>query len=440
MPTAVLINGGDEALTRRASSEREWAGAAIWSLLAAVAARGANLAAIVICARILPQTEFGQVAAVLSTAGVFAPIAGLGLAMTATKFLAEFRDTAPARAGRVLTLALGAALVTGLAMTAVFRWTVPWLAASGWGAAEVEGPLLAASPMIVLGVLESVAMGALAGLGAFARLAVAGAWSGAASIPLVAWMAREGGAAGAVTALTLAAAISCLVHGYYLRAECRRQGIGLAGRGALAEAKLLARFSLPAYLSGLAMAPVVWLGNSILVHTPAGFADLALFSAADRYRSLLVFVPLAVSRTAIPALTRLRARGDASGFAHALRWNLLVALAAVSVPALLCAVLAPAAMNAFGDSFRRGWPVLAVLALSAVPTVMNTQLGAALLADGRAWARAAADVVLAVAFVLMALWVVPGGGAVALAAVYGVAYTIACIMLAILVWRRPDAE
>ena len=304
----------------------------------------------------------------------------------------------------------------------------------------MEGPLLAASGMIAFGVFESVAMGALAGLGAFSRLAGAGALSGAASIPLVAWMARDGGAAGALKALTLAMAVSCLVHGYYLLAECRRQEIRVAWRGALGEAKLLASFSLPAYLSGLAMAPVAWLGNAMLVHTPAGFSELALFSAADRYRSLLVFVPLAVSRTAVPALARLRAHGDTSGYAHALRWNLMVAGAAVAVPAVLCALLAVPAMNAFGDSFRAGGPILAVLAISAVPNVMNTQLGSALLANGRAWARASADVVLALVFVLAGWWAVPRGGAMALAGVYAFSYAIACIVLALMLRRPRHAE
>jgi O-antigen/teichoic acid export membrane protein len=86
-------------------------------------------------------------------------------------------------------------------------------------------------------------------------------------------------------------------------------------------------------------------------------------------------------------------------------------------------------MSWFGSTFAQGWPVLAILALSAVPTVLNTQLGAALLSDGRAWARSGTDVVLAAVFLLSAWWMVPMWKAAGLAAAFALAYTSACITL-----------
>ena len=107
--------------------------------------------------------------------------------------------------------------------------------------------------------------------------------------------------------------------------------------------------------------------------------------------------------------------------------------------ALLCSLFAPRLMVLFGESFRVGWPVLAILAISAVPTVLNTQLGAALLSEGRAWARTAVDALLAVAF-LSAAWVaVPRWNAVGLAGAFLFAYSGASIALWISLRRKVTA-
>jgi O-antigen/teichoic acid export membrane protein len=405
-------------------------------LAAAVVARGSNVVTLVACARLLPQSEFGQVAVIQSTVGMFAPIAGLGLAMTCTKFIAEYRDTDPARAGRVLGLSLATAAMAGATMTAVLIVLAPWIARQGLSSPDLARQLVAASGMLVLGVIESAQGGALTGLAAFSRLARVGAWSGAVSIPVVAGLTMRYGVQGAIGGMTVSLAISCLINAVALRAACRAHGIRATVRGSASERNLLFHFSLPSYLSGLLVAPVAWLANALLVQGANGFSQMALFSAADRFRYLLIFVPLAVSRVAVPALSRLYAAGDAQGYHRTLRWNLTVTALATAIPVLLCVAAAGPLMSLFGPMFRPGWRVLAVLALSAIPTVLNTQLGAALLSEGRAWQRAIADAVLAVGFLGLAWWAVPRWGAMGLSAAFTLAYSAACLLLFYFIWQN----
>ncbi|MBY0508267.1 MAG: oligosaccharide flippase family protein [Bryobacteraceae bacterium] len=420
------------------AAQRALAGTAAWSFLAAAIGRGSNLAAVVICARVLSQEEFGQVALIQSTVGMFGPLAGLGLATTTTKFLAEYRDTDPARAGRILALSLAAAGAAGLLLTGVLILLAPALATYGFAASNLSSQLIQASGLLAFGVFEAVQTGVLTGLEAFPRLARLSVWNGLLSIPSVSFLAYFYGASGAIAGLTLAVILSCLLNAVVLRAECRKWGIRPTFTGANAERGMLFAFSLPSYLSGIIVAPVTWLSSSWLVHQPGGFAEMALFSAADRFRFLLIFLPLAVSRIAVPALSRSRATGDQDGYQNVFRWNLAFGLLATLPAALVCLVLSQPLMALFGEAFRRGWPVLAILALSAIPTVMNTQLGAALLSNGHAWARASADVVLAVVFLGSAWFFVPLWQATGLALSFAISYSTACLMLAIFL-RRPHA-
>lgn len=392
-------------------------------MLAAVVSRAANLVALIVCARLLSQAEFGQVGIIQSTVGMFAPVASLGLAMTSTKFLAEYRDSNPARAGRILSLSLLTAVLAGSLLTAGLVFAAPGIARHGLSTPGLAGQLRAASGLLVFGVIESAVMGALAGLSAFSAIARAGAISGLASIPLIALAAWTYGATGAIWGLTAAVFLSCLLNGLELWGQCRRFAILPSMKGLKAETEILFHFSLPSYLSGLVVAPVVWIGSALLVRAPEGLAQMGLFTAADRYRYILIFVPLAVSRIAVPALSRLHAAGDAAGYRQTLRWNLVVSMSMTVLPVLVCVAAAAPLIALFGPAFRPGWPVLALLAFSAVPTVLNTQLGAALLSEGRAWERAAVDAVLAATLLAVAWWAVPRWGAAGLAASLAAAYT-----------------
>lgn len=411
-----------------------------WSFAAAFIARAANLAALMICARVLSQEHFGQVAILQSTVGMFGPIAGLGLSITTTKFLAELRDTDRERAGRILALSFTAAVLAGGLMTIGLILLAPQLAAKGLGSAALTVPLIQASGLLLLGVIDSVQTGALAGLEGFSRIAKVSAWNGVLSIPVVTLLARNYGASGAIAGMSVALAWGCVLNAIVLRGECRARGIRWSFRGWGSERKVLLMFSLPAYISGIVVAPITWMTSALLVRHGGGLAEMALFSAADRFRFLLVFVPISVSRIVVPTLSRLLSAGDAAGYRSALRWSVGFGLLSTVPPALICMALARPLMASFGQAFAAGWPVLAILALSAIPTVMNTQLGAALMSDNRAWARTGTDALLAVTFFVCAWWLIPTWKAAGLATAFAIAYTAASVTLLICLRYEPNRK
>ena len=417
------------ALLRLWKEQRGMVTVAGWSFLAAVVARGSNLAALAICARVLGQIEFGQVAAIQSTVGMFAPLASLGLALTTTKFVAEYRDRAPERAGRIIALSLAAGAIAGSLMTAALIVLAPVLAAIGFANPELKKQLIESSGLLLFGVVEAVQSGALTGLEAYSRIAKLSAWGGLLSVPVTALLTAKYGTSGAIAGLTVAVLTNCILNGLMLRAECHRRNIDITLAGCASEKSVLFSFSLPAYVSGIVVAPVSWLSTIFLVQQPNGFAEMALFSAADRFRFLLIFIPMAVSRIAMPALSRHRAESNQMAYRSAFRWNLGFSLLATVPAAILCALFSRQLLDIFGKSFEAGWPVLAVLAISAIPTVLNTQLGAALLSNGRAWARTGIDILLAVTFLGASWFAVPRWNALGLAGSFLFAYSLASLTI-----------
>jgi len=433
---AALDNGRiSRALGSGDKPRAEFLTSAWWSLAAAVVGRGANMIAMVICARVLAQARFGEFAIIQSTVSMFGPLAGLGLGMTTTKYLAEHRMKDPERAGRILGLSLITATLAGLLMTISLILLAPVLAARSLGAPKLAASLVAGSGLLFLSVLEAVQTGALTGLEAFSRIAALSVWNALLSIPITAFLVYRYGVNGAIAGMTVAVGLNCLLNGVVLRQECRRLGLRTNFFGSFSEWRILLTFSLPSYLSGIIIAPVTWAANALLVHQYEGYSQMALFSAADRWRFFLVFVPGAVSRIAVPQFSRFRAAGDRSGYRKVFRLNLLFGTVVTAVPAMVCAVLATPLMAMYGRSFRQGAGVLAILALSAIPTILNTQLGFVLLSANRAWMRSAIDFVLAGLFLGLAWWAVPRWEATGLASSLAAAYSIASLILFLCVRR-----
>jgi O-antigen/teichoic acid export membrane protein len=417
----VLANGNQ--------SRAQFLTSAWWSFAAAVVARGANVVVLMICARALAQIRFGELAIIQSTVGMFGPLAGLGLGMTTTKYLAEYRLKDPAKAGRILGLSLVTATLSGLLMTVSLILLAPVLAAKSLGSPQLAGSLIVGSGLLFLGVLEAVQTGALTGLEAFYRIAALSVWNGVLSLPLTAFLVYRYGINGAIAGMTMSLALTCLLNAIVLRQECRRLGLRTNLTRCYSEWPILVAFSLPSYLSGIIVAPTSWAANALLVNQREGYSQMALFSAADRFRFLLIFVPLAVSRISVPQFSRLRSEGNHHGYRKLFRLNLLFGVLITAVPAIVCAGLSTPLMAMYGSSFRQGAQVLAILALSAIPTILNTQLGFVLLSANRAWMRTSVDIVLAGLFLGIAWWAVPHWGASGLAWAFAVAYSIASVIL-----------
>ena len=90
---------------------------AFWSVAGAVVSRGFLLVASIFCARFLGKEGFGALGMIQSTVGMFGVFAGLGLGMTATKYVSELRRRDPERAGRILALSDAVAFVSGSVIT-----------------------------------------------------------------------------------------------------------------------------------------------------------------------------------------------------------------------------------------------------------------------------------------------------------------------------------
>jgi len=253
------------------------------------------------------------------------------------------------------------------------------------GAFVAAMPAMAPGAVYVLFItLNGYQAGALSGFERFRVMAQIGAVYGLANILLSWWFALRWGLTGAVLSQGVGVVILWMLYQLALRHECRAAGITVRYRTAWRERAVLFAFSAPAAACGMVASIAVWWCNTILVAN-AGYAELAIFSAAGSMRSMILFLPALVARVAAPVMNRLATDGDYAGFRRTF-WTTVALNGGTAL--ILSATLALAGkqiLGLFGKDFAGSTLLILPLLGSVVLEVVAVNLFQALFAAGRLW-------------------------------------------------------
>jgi O-antigen/teichoic acid export membrane protein len=372
-----------ERLERSPLGERLARGA-FWSVAGGVVSRGLSLVAWIVVARLLKQEAFGEIGMIQSTVGIFGVFAGVGMGITATKHVAEYRLRDPERAGRLITLSNQIAWVASVAV-AVGLWVLaPWLAEQTLARPSLASALRIASGLLFLGGIQGAQTGALAGLEAFRTIARLNLFTGLISFLLLSLGTWWGGIAGTLWALNATTAIGCLLNHAALRQEMNRAGLPRGRAWGRQDLPVLWKFTLPSALGALMGAAVHWVCCSLLVRLPSGYGEMGAFNGANQWFIALLFLPTLLGQSVLPLMA------EQLGLAQHHQGRRLLGLsikinALVVIPVVLISLLSPWIMALFGHTFRSEWPTLVVVLLTAALLAIQTPVGQIITASGRVW-------------------------------------------------------
>ena len=138
-----------------------------WNLLSAIASQGFPLIATIIAARLLGTFGYGQLGMINSSVILFSTFAGLGLGITATKYIAQYHNSDPERTGRIMGLTNLFGIISGLVMFVILFTIAPWLASNTLASPDLAPILRIASLLLIFNTMVGIQAGSLAGFGAF---------------------------------------------------------------------------------------------------------------------------------------------------------------------------------------------------------------------------------------------------------------------------------
>jgi len=387
-----------------------------WSTAGAVGWRSLSLLASIIMARVLGRSVFGELGIVQSTTNLFMTFAELGIGLTATKYVAEFRKKDPARTGRIIAMTTVVAVVSGTVVGSIMVATSAW-SARLLGAPHLQSIIAISALVLFLIVVNESQNGILSGFEAFKRRSTVQALSGVASFPISVLGVYYFGLVGAVYGLIASQVVVLLLNYRAVRQEISSAGVSVRWREARMELGTLASFSLPTLAAGAVYVPSMWIANTILVTTPGGFAEMGLFNAADRWRTLILFLPSLLGSVTLPMLASHRGEAASQKYHHLLWTNIKLSTLASCAVATPIALLAPWLMASFGPGFRDGTWVLITLCTTAVMFSPYWIIGQSLVSRGHVWTMFLFNLGWAVTL-LASAWLLRGQGATGLALAY----------------------
>jgi O-antigen/teichoic acid export membrane protein len=369
-----------------------------WAVLGAFISRSLVLLATIPVARLLGQTQYGELGVLQSTVGLFGIFASFSLGMTATKYVAQYRNSAPQRAGQIMALSSLVSNGTALFACGALWCSADWLATRTLAAPHLAELLRISLPLLFLNAVTATQSGILAGLEAFRFMAHINLWFGLASCALIPAGAYWGSLEGTLWGLTLAQAVLWLLNRLEIRRQLNSAGLFVSWRHAWQERSILWSFSTPAILTAIVSVSGQWLANAWLVNQPGGYDEMGIFNATNQWRGLLAFIAGITGQILMPVLSDLHGRRQGSSFRRTVGVNLRMVSAVNLALCVPLVIAAPWIMASYGPAFADGTPVFVIAMAASTLSSILTIVGTAISSLGRMWDGFVLNTIWTVAF------------------------------------------
>lgn len=354
-----------------------------WSLSGTFISKGLLLLSSIIVARILGPEVYGEAGIIRSTVNMFTAFAGMGLGLTAIKYIAEHKTNDIQKVLKIITLSNIVAFLSG------FIFSVIIIIFSSEIAIQINAPHLVneiriGAIMLFFNSLNGVQNGILAGFEDFKSIAKNNLWAGIISFFTQIIATYIWGLTGAIIGFGINFFILWILNKYSIsRIISSRSRIKIFDKSLLTEVSILWKFSLPAVLSGIMVGPITWVCNTILVNQSNGYSQMALFDIANQWRMTILFIPMALSQIILPMLSS--SLKDKSNYKIIFQKNLKLNILISTIMFLIITIASPLISHFYGNEFQDIKLPLIIMSLSTILITINNVIGQVIASQGRMW-------------------------------------------------------
>lgn len=359
-------------------------GGALWNLVSTVFVQASAFISAIIFANVLGHDNFGKLNMVRAAILVFVAVAGSGLGVAATKFVAEYRTVDPSRAGKLVGFLYLIAAIVGLLVVFVCTIFSEALAGLTVGSTGLSLELAIGGASVFSLALSSVQLGAIAGLERFRWVVSLAVFESILNLVLASLGALLWGVAGVLAGTTLAVLIMSPIKHFVLTKELKDFGIEIVYRDVW-KVGVAWKFILPATLVSMTAQPVEWILKLIVAKEVNGYEEVGIFAVASSLALMVQILPSQLAASGRSILPNLYASKDFVMIRRLLITNSLYSGVMGAVIALPLAFLSSFLLGLYGAAFTKGVGVLHLLLLSYSTVVISMTFTELLTACGYMW-------------------------------------------------------
>ena len=409
-------------------------GSFLWNSLGVVSSRGSLLIANILIARMLGIADYGELTIIITTILSVGVFVDLGLSMTGTKFISQYRIADPAKIGNLLFFLGLTVFCTGLGVGAGLFFNAP-LVAEYLGAPHITELIKIVSFLPIFMASSSLGLGLLAGLEQFKSLSFINILMGISNLLGMSLGAYLSGISGVLWASLILAVLNVVLITYAVKRSLAGYSVAVVPASIVRDFKKFMNFTLPALMIGLTYGPAVWFCNALLVKGDNGFVDVAIVGASMQWFAIAIFLPASLSSVVLPVSSNLATSTTNEAYrSMVIRSGVFAALLSLPIVVVI-SLLSPFILGFYGEDFVHGWPVLVVTMITGLFVSIQINIGNSLSAKGIVWSQLVFNILQALIFVgLTMLWISHGAYGFVLAK--GISYvfllmsSVGCILYA----------
>ncbi|MFL5482618.1 MAG: oligosaccharide flippase family protein [Gemmatimonadaceae bacterium] len=364
---------------------RRFGSGLLWNTIAVAFNQGSTLVANLLLANLLGRSGFGGYAVALGTVQAAAQLASLGMGSTATRYVAEYRASNPARAERIIGFTICVAVLSAALTGALLSGGGDAIAAFIFHKPELAVPFRIAGVAVFFFVLNGYFIGALAGLERFDALGWANVLAGFLYVAISAIGGYFFGLKGAVIALAASGAAQTIILMLVFRRALRRSQLTPRRSGVAENKSIITRWVIPGFLGGFTSIGALWVLQALLARSPAGLPAVGVYGAAYNLMAVVLFLPSVANNVGMTLMNNLLGARDADQYRKMYWHNMGATLAVVSVGAILVALFGNLLLGLYGPSFASGYPALLWLLAACIPESLTIATSQVILAHQKIW-------------------------------------------------------
>lgn len=381
-----------------------------WSLVGSVFSKIIVLGSTIIISRLLGKELYGKLAIINSTIQFFLVFAAFGIGTTASRYIAEYRDTNTLAATKIHIISTIFAVSMATIISLLVVLMAPILATNSLGVPELTGEIRIAGIMLFFSTLNGMQSGTLAGFEDFRTIAKSTIIGSIAQICLLYIGTRYWGLRGTLYGFGLTYSIVWLYNYTQIRKHLSNLGNNLTKvlrTIRLNDFKIIYQFSLPIAISSLLSIPALWWSKTYLVQN-CGFGSMASYDVAEQWRTQLLFVPAAISQVILPVISNIRHNGNHNDVFKAIKLNLVINISVTFIITLVIFVIGRYIIQAYGTDFNNPMPMY-ILALTGIIISITNVLGSLIISYNKTWQILHINLIWGVSLVILSIFFISLG-------------------------------
>lgn len=370
---------------------------AFWSILGTSISKLLVLAAGIVCANILGPKGYGELGIIRSTINMFVIFGTAGMGVTATKYISQYLKSNIEKAGTIFAISNIFTFVSGLAISLfviIFSPSISELL----NEPELCFSIRFGGLLLFFSIVNGCYHGSMLGYENFKGLAINTFGSSIIEAVFVVVGAYYEGVSGALIGYGIGVMSLTFFNRSSVHKLFKASGIKVNYSNLhISDFKVLYQFSLPAALSSFIVVPSYWIARALLANH-SGFEEVGMYEAAEQWRTIILFIPSALSNIILPMLSGYQSLNDSHSYKKTFYCNLLLNVSVSALVAAIVILFSGLILDAYGQGFDNRLTFI-ILTCSTVFSSFSTVVGVTIISKGRAWQGLCFNMVWSLTFI-----------------------------------------